>query len=892
MLVAIVALAAALGAYRLGYKSLWLDEVTYVRSAQMGGLFGPYGLASISHPPGYLFIMRLMGSISHEEWLLRLPALIASALGIVAAWGLGRALVGRVEGLLVAFMLALSALRLEYAQEAHSYALFATLSTFWLWSLYWIAQRSVGQFGKLRPGGQLPAPSAKLRTLGPWAVAVLLATADLYVHYYALVPVALSLIVFPCFLLVVQPGPVASLWREPAKRRALLNLAIALIIIGLLFSPQLFSQLLGSARVAADRTQALEAGTLAASFDLNPSLLSETLLAFITNRTPWTADPLFVSAVVGLWCVGLAWLVWRRRAVSVALLAWMLLPLPLVAWFAFQTGISFAPRRLIFILPVFLLMVATGVTTLGRLAAWAARRLAPGRPELARWASWASIVLVTLAFVKGSVDPITSYFARPKQDWKGLATILRTLPQPEDAIVVLPNASGPLEWYFPGPHNVIAKDLVPKLQTLCEKSPAVYVAVAGTGGRLSESEADWLVQNYIQIPLKDLRLYYRNCRPDVWYGEGAEQIFELARHPGLTLPVVAKSLSDYQILAAQQQAIPPSPTPTPLPTSESPATPTLTAVTPTERAPTATLSPTLKPTPGTTVDLPDPSAGLADLLTTLADKNDGPAIRQVWQGAYQARTGTQDEANRYFEAAIEQAPDDWVAYALLASSLANIGQSDQALEVIARGLQAIPDSPSLVEQQKRLQGETSEAPPGLRDVLDNGRSALRDEDWSAGIAAGQQAVSLAPDRSEAHLLLGDAYRASGELSQALSSYQRATELAPQVSLYHSRQSEVLVRQGQPENALDLALLALAIEDSRWENWLALGRALAALSQNDLGYRAWAEHALQVSMDLAPEGNQAPARALAELSASLPAQTTTSETQPAPTETDEVQTDLP
>ncbi len=262
-------------------------------------------------------------------------------------------------------------------------------------------------------------------------------------------------------------------------------LAIALVVVGLLFLPQLSSQLLGSARVAADRTQALEAGTLAASFDLKPSLFGDTLLAFITNRTPWTADPLFAPTVAGLWLVGLAWLVWRRRAVSVALLAWMLLPLPLIAWFAFQTGFSFAPRRLIFILPVFLLVVATGVTTLGRLAAWAARRLAPGRPELARWASWATIGLVMLAFVKGSIDPITSYYARPKQDWKGLATILRTIPQPDDAIVVLPNASGPLEWYYPGPHNVIAKDLVPKLQTLCEKSPAVYVAVAGTGERLS-----------------------------------------------------------------------------------------------------------------------------------------------------------------------------------------------------------------------------------------------------------------------------------------------------------------------------------------------------------------------------------------------------------------------
>ena len=330
----------------------------------------------------------------------------------------------------------------------------------------------------------------------------------------------------------MQPGPVASLWREPAKRRALLHLAIALVVVGLLFLPQLSSQLLGSARVAADRTQALATGTLETSFNLEPSLFGKTLLAFITDRTPWTADPLFVTAVVGLWLAGLVWLVWRRRAVSVALLAWMLLPLPLIAWFAFRAGFSFAPRRLIFILPVFLLVVATGVTTLGRLAAWIVQRLSlsPGRSEIVRWASWATIGLVMLAFVKGSIDPITSYYARPKQDWKGLATILRTIPQPDDAIVVLPNTSWALEWYYPGPHNVIGDDLIAKLQALCERDPAVYVAVAGTGERLSVNDADWLIQNYIQVPLKDLRLYYRNCRPGVWYGEGAEQLFKLARH--------------------------------------------------------------------------------------------------------------------------------------------------------------------------------------------------------------------------------------------------------------------------------------------------------------------------------------------------------------------------
>ena len=289
-------------------------------------------------------------------------------------------------------------------------------------------------------------------------------------------------------------------------------------------------------------------------------------------------------------------------------------------------------------------------------------------------------------------------------------------------------------------------------------------------------------------------------------------------------------------------------------------------------------------TPESTVNLPDPSEGFTALLTTLAAENAADASSQLWLGAYQVRAGTQEEAGRYFETAIEQAPDNWLAYALLANSLANAGQGEQALEVVARGLQAIPDSPSLVALQTRLQGEASEAPAGLKDVLDQGRAALRDQDWSAGIAAGQQAVSLAPDRSEAHLLLGDAYRASGELSQALASYRQATELAPQQSLYHARQSEVQARLGQPKAALNLALLALAMEDSRWENWLALGRALAALSQDDPAYRAWAEHALQQADALAPEGNQAPAQALAEFQAAQQVRGATGEAQDSATPT--------
>ena len=63
----------------------------------------------------------------------------------------------------------------------------------------------------------------------------------------------------------------------------------------------------------------------------------------------------------------------------------------------------------------------------------------------------------------------------------------------------------------------------------------------------------------------------------------------------------------------------------------------------------------------------------------------------------------------------------------------------------------------------------------------------------------------------------------------------------------------------------------------------MGRALASLSQDDPAYRAWAEHALQQATSLAPEGNQAPAKALAEFQAAQQALPATNEAQPSPTQ---------
>lgn len=969
----IVVLAAWLRAYHLGYKSLWLDEMTYVRSAQLGGLFGPYGLASISHPPLYLFVMRLLSDISRQEWLLRFPALLASTANVIAIWALGRSLLGRVVGLLAAFLLALSTLHVEYGQEAHSYAFFSLLSTILLWALWRAARREVGGVEKLRePEGTAGNseqrkdrpevttaagvwPGRVMSWLGVWGLVVLVAVLSLYTHYYALAPVGLSLVVFPLFLLAVAPGPLSSLWHDPAKRHALLHLVLALAVIVLLFLPQMIWGLTGSARIAGDRAQAVESGLLQTQFDLKPALFLDTLLAFITNRSPWYVDPLFAPTVAGLALVGLVWLLWRRTAIGVALMLWTIVPLPLLAWFAYQASFSFAPRRLIFILPIFLLFVAAGMATLARLAGQLAHRfLAPspskgeGRMErlreslrerfpaerfpAGRIVSAAVLGVLVLLFVKGSIDPLTAYYRRPKQDWRGLATILQAWPEPDDAIVVLSNAA-PLDWYWPTMKDrtkTMAKDLTSQLQRLCKISPAVYVASSALSNPLAPDETAWLNENYIAVPLKDLTLYYRNCQRGTWYGTGAEPLFRLAQPAGLTFPAAGRALRAYQALAegrvdaaaaeveaaAEGDATAAGVEATAEAGAAAAGAQVEEGATAIDSAPAeqATATPTRTPipttaTPASPAPILDATQDLAAQFAGLAKAQPNDAGAQLRLGAFLVQEGSTapgqagseapalDEAGAHFRKAIELEPQNWLPYALWAESLSNTGQITQALQTLQQGLEAVPDSPALTALQSRLRGESgSENEEALQSTIEASRAAMRNRDWAAAITTAEGAADLAPNRYETQFVLGDAYRGAGQLDDALTAYERAVELAPHFGVLHARRSEILTRLGQPREALDAALTALAIDQGRWENWLALGRAYQALGTTttigeapvkDANLARLAETALQKSAQLAPAEATAPQRALDELRSVL---ASAADVQPTPTATPDIVAD--
>lgn len=824
---AIVALAAGLRLYRLDAKSLWLDEIFLVNAARQGGLLGPYGPLAIAHPPLYLFLLRLVSDFSQAEWALRLPAALASTLGVVAVWALGRRMLGALVGLLAALFLALSALHVEYGQEAHTYALLATLSTLLLWSLFRAAQQEAGR-----------APGRAVRAwLAAWTPFVLFAVLALYTHFYALAPIALSLLVFPLFLLAAAPGPASGLWRDRSRRRSFGRLLIALAVVGLAGLPLLLNPPAGAAAQGA------------APFGLRS--LAALWLAFVSNRPNWLLDPLFFAAV-SLWALaGMAWLLWRRRPIGLALALWLLAPVVVLAWAAQQSGQNLPPRRLLFLLPVLQVVVAAGVVALARLGALLVQAVLPGRRRLAAAAFSLLLLASVLAFAKGSMDPIASTYRKPKQDWRTLAAILDARAGPRDQIVVLPGANGPLQWYLQAPVSVVEEHLAGELQRLCLANDALFVAEAAHRRPSRQEDADYLAANFIHTPLAEVNLWYRNCRPDAWYGAGAEALFPLALNAAIPFPATSAAQEQFAALAALAAA------------------PSQAAASSPDPPPVAQATPTPAPTPQPI----DASALLASLLEAEPDT----AAAQVRLAALALQQGAPvEQAAVQFQRAIELDPSATLAYALWADGLGSSGQITQALQVLDQGLAAAPGNLALQAQQARWQGGPAPADDAFRAALAVGRNATRDRLWEEAIAAAQQAAALAPARYEAPLLLGDAYRGLGELAQALQAYQRAIDLAPQQSILHGRQAEMLARLGRTEEGVAAGLTALAMDQALWENWYALGRvfmaeALAAGPDAAPGEAARRAEALLLrAQQLAPAENQSPARVLAELRAALPA----------------------
>jgi mannosyltransferase len=133
LLVGIVALAAALRVLFLAQKSFWLDEAFSVLLAKEPWPEFARVLTEREANSGlYFLLLRLWLPLGDGEWTVRALSVLPAVATVPVLYALGGRLFGARTGLVAAFLLALNASHIRYAQEARGYSFavfFVTLAS-------------------------------------------------------------------------------------------------------------------------------------------------------------------------------------------------------------------------------------------------------------------------------------------------------------------------------------------------------------------------------------------------------------------------------------------------------------------------------------------------------------------------------------------------------------------------------------------------------------------------------------------------------------------------------------------------------------------------------------------------------------------------------------------
>lgn len=408
LLIAITLFGAFLRIYHLGYQSIWLDEGAsfgYIQNT----FSGTWAKAlEAGQAPLHMIVLHFMTLFSSSEFSLRLPSAIFGTLTIPVTYFMGKRLFGKEEGIIGAFLLAISMMHLWYSQEARMYAqmLFFAILSFYFFYV-----------------------SVHDNTRKNWALYVIFSTLAFYSHYYV-VFVFVPEVVFYLLVWVAIPSyknKSLSLQETPVLKSFLIAM-VALFVTTLPLMVPFIQQ-------ALMRTS----GTPTWGIGQSSSFVLTMLVEFSTRVQ--SSSLVFIL----LFIIGLIVAAIRQKEQCTYLGLYFFIPL--VISYVLAASMPFSPRYLLFLLPAYLLFIARGITGI---ASW----LAPSKntkksPANNGTRSLIVISVVFLIFIL-TIPSLSQYYTSPqKNDWRSTATYLSSVTQNGDAVVpVPPYMYQPLIYYY------------------------------------------------------------------------------------------------------------------------------------------------------------------------------------------------------------------------------------------------------------------------------------------------------------------------------------------------------------------------------------------------------------------------------------------------------------
>ncbi|MBP7864313.1 MAG: glycosyltransferase family 39 protein [Acidobacteria bacterium] len=388
----LLGVASAARLIGLGHKQLWVDEIIQALHAIPDTLAGVLEAARIdcgSAPLDYLVQHFTLRNLPLPlEWAARLHAALFGIAGVLLLDALGRRLLGPRAGRLAALLFAVYPLHQHYSQEGRFYALFTAAVLL--------------SFLALERWDRHP-------TAPRWLAFAGTAVLGVYTHPYMMFVLAAQFV-------ATLPGPGTSHrgdgrpgWGRPAA------VAGAGALSAVAYLPWL---VYGYAFARGGSPPAL-----------SPDLVEEVVKGLGAGSYPLAAL-IFGFAALGVVSLGRPGTSGVRRL----LLAWVLVPLPLILAALWARSYFFATRQLLFVTPALYLLAADGIFE-------AARRWGP---------RWRAVRVTVLAGLLAAVSLVVVGLHYPdrRDDLRGAAAYLSRTLGPTD-VLYAPRAGYLLAFYQP-----------------------------------------------------------------------------------------------------------------------------------------------------------------------------------------------------------------------------------------------------------------------------------------------------------------------------------------------------------------------------------------------------------------------------------------------------------
>ncbi|MHC1576599.1 MAG: glycosyltransferase family 39 protein [Methanosarcinaceae archaeon] len=407
LLTTIVLIGAYLRLHNLGAQSIWLDEAStyYMSYGESISEVWAHALAD-RHPPLHFMIINFVSTFTSSEFALRLPSAIFGILTIPVIYKTGEAIFGRKEGLISAFILSISIIHIFYSQESRMYA---QMVLFALMSLYFIYMAS------------------KENKNWQWIGFVASAALGFYSFYYTIFMIIPELM-FYCIIQLKGSFHARRLVLSDTKN--IRSFLISMLALVLVVSPVLIPFI----KQSISRTAGVPTWGMGQSLDFFNTILMQ--YSTYSNTSYILALIFFVGFLVSIL---------KQDEHEKTMLMALLIFVPLVISYVLAAKMPFSPRYLLFILPIYIIMISRGITGISQ-------RLYSGTSKTGNIDKNRTLSIMVMVILVGAlcVSPLTSYYTTPqKNDWRGVSSYLHEVTQPGDVVVSLPGyMTQPLEFYY------------------------------------------------------------------------------------------------------------------------------------------------------------------------------------------------------------------------------------------------------------------------------------------------------------------------------------------------------------------------------------------------------------------------------------------------------------